>query len=1021
MWHTFAVLALFLALGSIGQGATYSNSVSAGYNLIANQLDGTNNLLDTIFPYAQDNDQIMTWNHATQDFDGPDIFVAGFGWFDSLFNPSSTTLSPGQGAFYLAAQAYSFPVTGTQRVPSLPIPQLRNSYHLVSRQIPGPGTYGNIVGLPPENGSKFIRFNRGTQDYETNTFNGITWSGGTPAAAVGESVFIFLPPVTPPVITQQPVNQAVFPGGTAAFNVAASGAGPITYQWRRNGTALPGQTGAGLALSNVQAQALGGYSCVLANAAGSVTSVVASLAFLQIRTVNLPAGFSLIANPLYNETPGFPEPMDGMSLQKWNVTNQTFARLYLYDTGFGGWVDQNFIPSSAPTLALGEGALVFMPAPGSLNFTGQVVTPSLPVTLQPGWNLLGAQAPIPGGYAEIVGPPQDGSAIYRWNHVNPLTNFSSQGPLFSYFRGGGWIDSPPPVLGVAEAGFFSYTAPVVITTPPVGVTNLPPGQTATFTAGVSGSPPFYFQWQLNGQNIPGATSATYSIPVVGAGHCGTYTVSVGNGVGDVVSDPVSLTMDVPGFNLTDSFAAQEAVTDLSRLLSGHNRNATTEAGEPPHAGKRTGASVWLTWQAPPTNGIMTMSVSGTSFDAVLAVYTGATVSNLVPVVADDDNGGYGCGLVLFNVRANAEYRVCISGLGDGAGDILLGWNFEATEDTLPEFGRGSGGLGAGPRKSLGAALPQDVTTGFGDTAQFSVEVTNGPVSYQWFHEGLAMLDETNATLTISNVGLGDLGQYFARAANAARSLDSAVATLQIQTPRPEAPASAARSADKLFDLEVTGDGGAGFSGRLPKFGTVNRGYSGNIYKTTARHAKDPGEPNHCGITGGASTWYLVQADTNGVMYANSDGSGFDTVLAAYAGPPPASLTSYSQISCVASNNNGGLDGLDSRMSFPVTAGSVYYIALDGVGGAAGAARIAFQLVRSLVLTNLLYTNLSGGRFTMKVAGTPGLAATVQYATNAASPAWITLTNYTSASGTFDFTNNQAGPGTNRIYRAVNSF
>jgi N-acetyl-anhydromuramyl-L-alanine amidase AmpD len=45
-----------------------------------------------------------------------------------------------------------------------------------------------------------------------------------------------------PVITQPPTNVTVAEGGTATLNVAATGQGPLTLQWQRNGTNLPGAT-----------------------------------------------------------------------------------------------------------------------------------------------------------------------------------------------------------------------------------------------------------------------------------------------------------------------------------------------------------------------------------------------------------------------------------------------------------------------------------------------------------------------------------------------------------------------------------------------------------------------------------------------------------------------------------------------------------------------------------------------------------------------------------------------------------
>jgi hypothetical protein len=42
-----------------------------------------------------------------------------------------------------------------------------------------------------------------------------------------------------PIITQQPTNQAVVVGGNVVFAVTVSGDGPMSYQWRFNGTNLP--------------------------------------------------------------------------------------------------------------------------------------------------------------------------------------------------------------------------------------------------------------------------------------------------------------------------------------------------------------------------------------------------------------------------------------------------------------------------------------------------------------------------------------------------------------------------------------------------------------------------------------------------------------------------------------------------------------------------------------------------------------------------------------------------------------
>lgn len=84
----------------------------------------------------------------------------------------------------------------------------------------------------------------------------------------------------PPQITAQPQSATVLPGGTSTFSVTATGSGTLAYQWRFNGVGMSGQTEAVLTLANVQAAQAGGYSVVVANSFGSVTSTVATLTVL---------------------------------------------------------------------------------------------------------------------------------------------------------------------------------------------------------------------------------------------------------------------------------------------------------------------------------------------------------------------------------------------------------------------------------------------------------------------------------------------------------------------------------------------------------------------------------------------------------------------------------------------------------------------------------------------------------------------------------------------------------------------
>ncbi|TAL01531.1 MAG: hypothetical protein EPO07_08215, partial [Verrucomicrobia bacterium] len=80
-----------------------------------------------------------------------------------------------------------------------------------------------------------------------------------------------------PVFTIQPTNQTAPAGTNVTFAVSAIGIPQVSYQWRFNGTDLPGRTNTTLLVTNIQSPSAGDYSVIASNAAGVSTSAVATL------------------------------------------------------------------------------------------------------------------------------------------------------------------------------------------------------------------------------------------------------------------------------------------------------------------------------------------------------------------------------------------------------------------------------------------------------------------------------------------------------------------------------------------------------------------------------------------------------------------------------------------------------------------------------------------------------------------------------------------------------------------------
>lgn len=81
----------------------------------------------------------------------------------------------------------------------------------------------------------------------------------------------------PPGIAMQPTNVIANVSSSASFSVTTTGSGPLAFQWLKDGLNVSDATNATLTLNTLQTNQVGGYSVVITNAAGSVTSSVAVL------------------------------------------------------------------------------------------------------------------------------------------------------------------------------------------------------------------------------------------------------------------------------------------------------------------------------------------------------------------------------------------------------------------------------------------------------------------------------------------------------------------------------------------------------------------------------------------------------------------------------------------------------------------------------------------------------------------------------------------------------------------------
>ena len=122
----------------------------------------------------------------------------------------------------------------------------------------------------------------------------------------------------------------------------------------------------------------------------------------------------------------------------------------------------------------------------------------------------------------------------------------------------------------------------------------------------------------------------------------------------------------------DMFANRIVITGTNIVVTGSSVGATKEPGEPVHAGNAGGASVWWSWTAPAV-GAATISTAGSSFDTLLGVYTGSSVSALTEVASNDDENypTIVTSKVVFDLVPDQTYQIAVDGYDGVSGFVQL--------------------------------------------------------------------------------------------------------------------------------------------------------------------------------------------------------------------------------------------------------------------------------------------------------------------------------------------------------------
>jgi hypothetical protein len=529
-----------------------------------------------------------------------------------------------------------------------------------------PGAYQWRSNGVPISGANFSTFSISNAPLSAaGNYTVVVTRGGQSITSAPAVLTVLSPPSVTPTSPLQPV---VSIGDTFTLSVSASDPDPIPfyYQWKLNGTSIPGATNNSFTVSNAQPFNSGAYDVVVANAVAFSNSPIFTV------EVNFPGNVPTTGNfDFANSIPINPliGPVSGIN-------------------------------SNSP--ATGEiGTIASKPAGRFLwynwtaSFTGTISLDTLGSSFD---TLMGVYTGNSVNTLTSVGQDDDSGGFFT-----SLVSFNCvQGTTYQIAVAGYNGAEGTLILGLAPGTGYRVlnpgsgaAVPVITQQPSNQIVNV--GQAVTLS--VMANNATAYQWYFANAPVVGATTNNLVISNFPAGAVGVYYALVANAVGAAQSEPAAVellnpdqTVGAPNTLLLDKFIDAQELT--SGVTPEHSRpelggdtagytlsqsfstvGATKEEGEPNHAGQPGGASYWYSYTAH-FAGSLRFDTTNSTFNTILAVYTGpgTSFSTLVPVGAAYTTNYVLNGqpsVTVSNVFSGAKYYIAIDGYLGAIGNARL--------------------------------------------------------------------------------------------------------------------------------------------------------------------------------------------------------------------------------------------------------------------------------------------------------------------------------------------------------------
>ena len=331
-------------------------------------------------------------------------------------------------------------------------------------------------------------------------------------------------------ITADPSAEIICTGEDVSFSITAAGDTPITYQWKKNGTDIPGETSAQITITGATVADEGIYSCVATNLCKSIESSPAQLKVVDHQlTINGGGHFCTNAD----------KRLEAMAASNHPTESGTFS--YNWATGSGdGQLLENAIYNPLITATLpSDFSVTVTDALGCSANESVSVIPDFPVTISQ--HLSDALLCTGDDFNASVNLTGTTPFIVHWAKGNDtLDSDTTSATTAAYYSASVSPANEGEYYAIADnlcGSYVSDTIPLVVVEIQTQVNTVQPlcfGSTSFIVPSISSnhpalSAPYSYEWQNANASFSSVNDTLIFTPTSGMNSQISYTITDNNG------------------------------------------------------------------------------------------------------------------------------------------------------------------------------------------------------------------------------------------------------------------------------------------------------------------------------------------------------------------------------------------------------------------------------------------------------------------------------------------------------------